>query len=83
VPLVTLYIYIFMHNVINLIAADARTQAFFGRGEGPIFLDDVDCNGTEPQLFDCTYPGVGIHNCFHSEDAGVVCTGNTVEWIMV
>ena len=72
-----------MHDVINLIAADARTQAFFGRGEGPIFLDDVDCNGTEPQLVDCTYPGVGIHNCFHSEDAGVVCTGNTVEWIMV
>ena len=58
-----------------LIDADARGGAFFGRGRGPIHLDDVRCRGTELRLANCTHSGVGIENCFHSEDAGVVCSG--------
>ena len=41
----------------------------------PIFLDDVQCRGTERWLTNCTHPGVGVHNCRHHEDAGVVCNG--------
>ena len=47
----------------------------FGQGRGAIFLDDVRCNGTEPGLTTCRNPGVGVHDCGHSEDAGVVCRG--------
>ena len=47
----------------------------FGGGVGPIHLDDVVCNGTEPNLLFCSYPGIGIHNCGHFEDAGVQCIG--------
>ncbi len=50
----------------------------FGRGEGEIWLDDLGCAGTETSIFDCPHGGVGMHNCGHSEDAGVVCTGMTV-----
>ena len=49
--------------------ADAREDATFGQGRGPIFLDDVRCNGTELLLTSCANFGVGLHNCDHTEDA--------------
>ncbi|XP_030425412.1 neurotrypsin-like [Gopherus evgoodei] len=54
-------------------AAKARTMAYFGEGHGPIHLDNVECRGTESTLGECVKPNNGIHNCWHSEDAGVIC----------
>ena len=53
----------------------ALTDAFFGSGLTAIHLDELECNGTERRLADCQHSGVGNHNCFHSEDAGVICIG--------
>ncbi|XP_053547974.1 neurotrypsin-like isoform X2 [Bombina bombina] len=53
--------------------AKARTMAYFGEGQGPIHLDNVECNGTESTLAECRKQDSGIHNCWHSEDAGVIC----------
>ena len=53
----------------------AFDRAFFGQGTGPILYDDFGCTGSENRLTDCSHIGVGQHNCAHSEDAGVRCTG--------
>lgn len=44
-------------------------------GTGPIWLDDVECFGTEESVFDCSIPPVGQNNCDHAKDAGVKCSG--------
>ncbi|NWS89572.1 DMBT1 protein, partial [Toxostoma redivivum] len=58
-------------------ALEAPGAARYGRGTGPIWLDDVTCRGDEPDLFRCDHRTWGDHNCHHGEDAGVVCAGNS------
>ena len=45
----------------------------YGEGSGPIFLDEVTCNGHENGLEECSHDGWREHNCGHYEDAGVDC----------
>ena len=49
--------------------------AYFGSGSGAILLDNVVCRGTESSLLECNTNPIGLHNCDHSEDAGVRCEG--------
>ncbi|XP_076026959.1 scavenger receptor cysteine-rich domain-containing group B protein-like isoform X2 [Genypterus blacodes] len=50
-------------------------SAHFGRGTGPIWMDNVMCSGTEVALTQCTHAGFGENNCGHGEDASVICFG--------
>ena len=38
-----------------------------------IWLDEVQCSDDNARLTDCPAKDIGIHNCYHSEDAGVRC----------
>ncbi|NWW49432.1 DMBT1 protein, partial [Pedionomus torquatus] len=58
-------------------ALSAPVAGHFRAGSGPIWLDDVNCMGTELALSHCRSKGWGNNNCHHGEDAGVVCAGNT------
>ena len=55
------------------VGAVARGNAFFGPGTGSIYLDNVQCSGSELTLLSCPSNPIGTHNCGHSEDAGVEC----------
>lgn len=56
-------------------AVSAPSSAHFGRGSGPIWLDNVACSGQESALAHCPHNPVGENNCGHGEDAGVICLG--------
>lgn len=52
----------------------------FQNGVGRIWMDNVQCRGTERSLFNCPQNPLGSHDCVHSEDAGVRCpTGKESE----
>ena len=52
--------------------AIAVAHAGFGQGTGPIFLDNVQCTGTEDRLVDCPYDQNAV-NCSNFTDASVHC----------
>ncbi|XP_053388146.1 deleted in malignant brain tumors 1 protein-like [Mercenaria mercenaria] len=52
----------------------AVKSSYFGRGEGPVWLADVRCRGTEHDIKDCTKSWAGGVNCDHTNDAGVICS---------
>ena len=59
-------------NIVFSADSLARGNAFFSQGTTPIVFDDVACSGSEQRLIDCPY--TSLHNCDHSEDAGVECS---------
>eukprot|EP00731_Ephydatia_muelleri_P001646 Em0001g1646a len=56
--------------------AKAFINAAFGPGNGTIWMSQVFCSGSESSLDQCPFNGWGINNCWHGEDAGVVCQGS-------
>ena len=59
--------------ILLCVGAESFGLAMFGRGDGPILLDNVICNGNEERLENCPSNGFGVNNCSHGEDAGVRC----------
>ena len=53
----------------------AFANAYFGEGNGSIFLDNVQCSPNNTDILQCHSNPIGSHNCTHSNDAGVRCEG--------
>ncbi|XP_025718510.1 antigen WC1.1-like isoform X3 [Callorhinus ursinus] len=59
-------------------AVDAPRRAHFGSGDGPIWLFQTVCEGTELTLNDCHHSPIQDYRnqrLSHNWDAGVVCSG--------
>ena len=58
--------------------AVAFTSALFGAGTGSVYLDEVECSGSESHLIDC--PRSATISCYQPYTsrggAGVRCQGN-------
>ena len=46
-----------------------------GSSSQRIWLDHVECSGSESKLINCNHRGYGVHSCSHSEDVGIRCQG--------
>lgn len=51
----------------------------FNGGNVPIVLNNVQCQGTEDKLLQCLSDPLGLGNCLHSNDAGVICPQDSGE----
>ncbi|XP_078360980.1 uncharacterized protein LOC144645322 [Oculina patagonica] len=71
-------------NMLGLPQATTATKGeSFGSGPGPIWLDDVKCVGNESSLLFCKRADLGVKDCAHLEDSGVVCGPPSVFSILV
>ena len=58
-------------------AITATHSALYGPGRGQIWLNNVECVGTERTIGNCSHRGLGTNYCDHYEDAGVKCASGT------
>ena len=59
-------------DVVLVVSAAQFGSAF----NQPIFLDQLNCDGSESNLFECgRHTGIGLHTCDHLQDVGLRCRG--------
>ena len=55
-------------------------NSFYGWGNDTIWIDNVNCVGTEPRLDYCLYSSVNSKYCRYDTLAGVICQSKNNYW---
>lgn len=65
-----------LENVYTYYRQNAEHTRSFPDGEKTqmILLDSVVCNGNEADIYSCSHEDIGVHDCSHGEDVGVICS---------
>ncbi|XP_049329336.1 deleted in malignant brain tumors 1 protein isoform X3 [Astyanax mexicanus] len=56
--------------------------AAFGRVEGQVWSEELQCRGNESQIHFCPKSSSLKHNCSHDNDVGLACSGHTQARLM-
>ncbi|KPP56884.1 hypothetical protein Z043_125454, partial [Scleropages formosus] len=56
-------------------------SAHFWMGKGPVWLDSLQCSGSEASVLECPRENLRKHNCDNNEDAGIICSDVDVHLI--
>ena len=67
-----LYLDVYIHIPLLLTLIDSAYEKL-GGGSGPIFMDFVNCTGSEQRLWDDCYHFTHYDGCSHDDDIGVQC----------
>ena len=69
------YLLIYSISTGMFTGAIPYSNAYFGRATGVFLVDNVQCQGREEKLLDCSKNAVGVLRtyCDHSDDVGVQC----------
>ena len=59
-------------------AVGAPHRAFYGQGRGSIWLDNLQCIGTEWTIRNCSHSGWGRQYCGHYKDASAKCLSGNI-----
>ena len=60
-------------QLLGAIYSGSKTN--YGLGSGAILLDEVRCNSSHSNIFECRHNGFGNHDCSRGS-AGVRCSGS-------
>ena len=52
-----------------------KSSVEYGKGNGTIWLNKMQCKGSESSLFSCVHDGLRNHTCTNGNEANVSCTG--------
>lgn len=62
------------NQYVNIIGAEALNSVVgFGINSGDIWLENVQCFGSEVSLIDCSFTASVSPNCTHQQDIGIRC----------
>ena len=55
----------------------------YGSGSGQIWLDELQCTGSELSLDDCSHRGWGLYrpSCTHLKDVSILCGNGTIIYL--
>lgn len=53
--------------------SEAYKGSFYGEGVGPLWLDDVQCLGSETRIDECRHKAWGSNKCNHGMDVLINC----------